>query len=91
MRFRMAASNTWEKISSISLRKKEREKASSWHSNTPSKSLVSARTNFLKTAINQIREYREEKALDAVSFLKLMKEKNEASGDRPVTFESITQ
>jgi len=32
-------------------------------------------TNFLKTAINQIREYREEKPLDAVSFLKLMKEK----------------
>ncbi|MEM9328124.1 MAG: Fe-S cluster assembly ATPase SufC [Bacteroidota bacterium] len=32
-------------------------------------------TNFLKTAINQIREHRGEKALDAVSFLKLMKEK----------------
>ncbi len=32
-------------------------------------------TNFLKTAINQIREYREEKPLDAVSFLKVMKEK----------------
>ncbi len=32
-------------------------------------------TNFLKTAINQVREARGEKALDAVSFLKLMKEK----------------
>lgn len=32
-------------------------------------------TNFLKTAINQHREHRGEKALDAVSFLKLMKEK----------------
>lgn len=32
-------------------------------------------TNFLKTAINQVREHRGEKALDAVSFLKLMKEK----------------
>ncbi len=32
-------------------------------------------TNFLKTAINQIREARGEKALDAVHFLKLMKEK----------------
>ena len=32
-------------------------------------------TNFMKTAINQVREYRGEKALDAVSFLKLMKEK----------------
>lgn len=32
-------------------------------------------TNFLKTALNQIRKYREEEALDAVSFLKLMKEK----------------
>ncbi|MBV6644775.1 MAG: Fe-S cluster assembly ATPase SufC [Cyclobacteriaceae bacterium] len=32
-------------------------------------------TNFLKTALNQVREYRGEKALDAVSFLKLMKEK----------------
>lgn len=32
-------------------------------------------TNFLKTAINQVRDHRGEKALDAVSFLKLMKEK----------------
>lgn len=32
-------------------------------------------TNFLKTALNQVREYRGEKALDAVTFLKLMKEK----------------
>lgn len=32
-------------------------------------------TNFLKTAINQVREARGEKALDAVNFLKLMKEK----------------
>lgn len=32
-------------------------------------------TNFLKTAINQVRESRGEKALDAVSFLKVMKEK----------------
>jgi Fe-S cluster assembly ATP-binding protein len=32
-------------------------------------------TNFLKTALNQIREHKGEKAMDAVSFLKLMKEK----------------
>ncbi|HHP7241217.1 MAG TPA: Fe-S cluster assembly ATPase SufC [Cyclobacteriaceae bacterium] len=32
-------------------------------------------TNFLKTAINQIREHRQQQPLDAVSFLKLMKEK----------------
>ncbi len=32
-------------------------------------------TNFLKTALNQIREHRGETALDAVSFLKIMKEK----------------
>lgn len=32
-------------------------------------------TNFLKTAINQIRQHRGQDALDAVSFLKLMKEK----------------
>ncbi|PIQ48995.1 MAG: Fe-S cluster assembly ATPase SufC [Cytophagales bacterium CG12_big_fil_rev_8_21_14_0_65_40_12] len=32
-------------------------------------------TNFMKTAINQIREHHGEKPLDAVSFLKLMKEK----------------
>ncbi|MEP5612989.1 MAG: Fe-S cluster assembly ATPase SufC [Cyclobacteriaceae bacterium] len=32
-------------------------------------------TNFLKTALNQIRESRGEKALDAVNFLKMMKEK----------------
>ena len=32
-------------------------------------------TNFLKTAINQVREYRGLEPLDAVSFLKLMKEK----------------
>jgi len=32
-------------------------------------------TNFLKTAINQVREARGEKPLDAVNFLKLMKEK----------------
>lgn len=32
-------------------------------------------TNFMKTALNQIREHRGEKPLDAVSFLKLMKEK----------------
>ncbi len=32
-------------------------------------------TNFLKTAINQIREYKGEERLDAVSFLTLMKEK----------------
>lgn len=32
-------------------------------------------TNFMKTAINQVREHRGEKPLDAVSFLKVMKEK----------------
>lgn len=32
-------------------------------------------TNFLKTALNQIREYRGQNPLDAVSFLTLMKEK----------------
>ena len=32
-------------------------------------------TNFLKTAINQVREYRGLDTLDAVSFLKVMKEK----------------
>ena len=32
-------------------------------------------TNFMKTAINQIRESKGEKPLDAVKFLKLMKEK----------------
>ena len=32
-------------------------------------------TNFMKTAINQIREHHGEKPLDAVSFLKVMKEK----------------
>lgn len=32
-------------------------------------------TNFLKTALNQVRESRGEKALDAVNFLKRMKEK----------------
>ena len=32
-------------------------------------------TNFLKTAVNQVRESRGEKPMDAVSFLKLMKEK----------------
>lgn len=32
-------------------------------------------TNFMKTAINQVREHKGEKPLDAVSFLKLMKEK----------------
>lgn len=32
-------------------------------------------TNFLKTAVNQIREYRGEPKLDAVSFLQKMKEK----------------
>lgn len=32
-------------------------------------------TNFMKTAINKIREYRGQEALDAVSFLGLMKEK----------------
>jgi Fe-S cluster assembly ATP-binding protein len=32
-------------------------------------------TNFLKTALNQIRDYRGQEALDAVRFLKLIKEK----------------
>ena len=32
-------------------------------------------TNFLKTAVNQVREYRGLEALDAVSFLSIMKEK----------------
>ncbi len=32
-------------------------------------------TNFLKTAVNQIREHRGQEPLDAVSFLKLIKEK----------------
>ena len=32
-------------------------------------------TNFLKTAVNQIREHRGEEPLDAVTFLKLIKEK----------------
>ena len=31
--------------------------------------------NFLRTAVNQIREYKGEEALDAVHFLKMMKEK----------------
>ena len=34
-------------------------------------------TNFMKTAVNQIRESKGEKPLDAVAFLKLMKEKME--------------
>jgi len=34
-------------------------------------------TNFLKTAINEIRKHRGQDNLDAVSFLKMMKEKNE--------------
>ena len=32
-------------------------------------------TNFIKTAVNEVRKYRGQDALDAVSFLKLMKEK----------------
>src|SRR5215475_10820134 len=32
-------------------------------------------TNFIKTAVNEVRKYRGEKPLDAVAFLKLMKEK----------------
>jgi Fe-S cluster assembly ATP-binding protein len=32
-------------------------------------------TNFMRTALNKVREYRGEKPLDAVNFLKLMKEK----------------
>lgn len=32
-------------------------------------------TNFLRTAVNQVREYRGQEALDAVKFLALMKEK----------------
>ena len=32
-------------------------------------------TNFLKTAVNQVRKYRGNETLDAVSFLKVMKEK----------------
>lgn len=32
-------------------------------------------TNFIKTAVNEIRKYRGQEAMDAVSFLKLMKEK----------------
>lgn len=32
-------------------------------------------TNFMKTALNEVRKYRGEEELDAVSFLKLMKEK----------------
>src|SRR6476661_865562 len=32
-------------------------------------------TNFIKTAVNQVRKYRGEQPLDAVQFLKLMKEK----------------
>jgi Fe-S cluster assembly ATP-binding protein len=32
-------------------------------------------TNFVKTAVNEIRKYRGEESLDAVGFLKLMKEK----------------
>src|SRR5690606_16977854 len=32
-------------------------------------------TNFIKTAVNEVRKYRGQDALDAVAFLKLMKEK----------------
>jgi Fe-S cluster assembly ATP-binding protein len=32
-------------------------------------------TNFLKTAVNEVRKYRGEQEMDAVSFLKMMKEK----------------
>ena len=34
-------------------------------------------TNFIKTAVNEIRKYRGQEPLDAVAFLKLMKEKME--------------
>lgn len=37
-------------------------------------------TNFLKTAINQIKKYHEEEPLDAVTFLKRMKEKMKLVG-----------
>ena len=33
--------------------------------------------NFLKTAVNEIRKYRGDEAMDAVSFLKMMKEKSQ--------------
>ncbi|CAN5625224.1 Fe-S cluster assembly ATPase SufC [soil metagenome] len=32
-------------------------------------------TNFMKTAVNEVRKYRDESPLDAVAFLKMMKEK----------------
>jgi Fe-S cluster assembly ATP-binding protein len=32
-------------------------------------------TNFIKTAVNEVRKYRGQEALDAVQFLKMMKEK----------------
>src|SRR5215211_759678 len=37
-------------------------------------------TNFIKTAVNEIRKYRGHEALDAVGFLKLMKEKMKLMG-----------
>jgi len=37
-------------------------------------------TNFIKTAVNEIRKYRGQEALDAVGFLKLMKEKMKLMG-----------
>jgi len=38
-------------------------------------------TNFLRTALNQVREYRGQEPLDAVKFLSLMKEKNGLGGN----------
>ncbi len=32
-------------------------------------------TNFIKTAVNEVRKYRGQETLDAVTFLKMMKEK----------------
>jgi Fe-S cluster assembly ATP-binding protein len=49
-------------------------------------------TNFIKTAVNEVRKYRGEDPLDAVSFLKLMKEKMALMDiDRSLTGRSLNE
>lgn len=49
-------------------------------------------TNFLKTALNEVRKYRGQDPLDAVSFLKLMKEKMKlVSMDEALTKRSLNE
>jgi Fe-S cluster assembly ATP-binding protein len=75
MKLLKESSISWGKTSWKWLLKTGQEKVCSLHFKYPVEIPGVTSNNFLRTAINQIREYKGQEPLDAVHFLKMMKEK----------------